>query len=100
MYNKSLELQPGYAPALNNLGLVFVAQGKWEEAKDYFNKAIQVDPLLDAAKSNMIKASHMFNITSMSWCLWFVVQFFLPFPRPPVIILCWEMNSQKVVGRS
>ncbi|KAF3647479.1 putative UDP-N-acetylglucosamine--peptide N-acetylglucosaminyltransferase SPINDLY-like isoform X2 [Capsicum annuum] len=66
MYNKSLELQPGYAPALNNLGLVFVAQGKWEEAKDYFNKAIQVDPLLDAAKSNMIKASHMFNITSMS----------------------------------
>ncbi|XP_060170813.1 probable UDP-N-acetylglucosamine--peptide N-acetylglucosaminyltransferase SPINDLY isoform X2 [Lycium barbarum] len=66
MFNKSLELQPGYAPALNNLGLVFVAEGKWEEAKDYFNKAIQADPLLDAAKSNVIKASCMFKITSMS----------------------------------
>ncbi|MCD9558984.1 hypothetical protein HAX54_016693 [Datura stramonium] len=67
MFNKSLELQPGYAPALNNLGLVFVAEGKWEEAKDYFDKAIQADPLLDAAKSNMIKASNMYNMdTSMS----------------------------------
>ncbi|KAK4375829.1 hypothetical protein RND71_006506 [Anisodus tanguticus] len=66
MFNKSLELQPGYAPALNNLGLVFVAEGKWEDAKDYFDKAIQADPLLDAAKSNVIKASNMFKITSMS----------------------------------
>lgn len=59
MFTKSLELQPGYAPAYNNLGLVFVAEGRWEEAKFCFNKAIQVDPLLDAAKSNLIKASHM-----------------------------------------
>lgn len=67
MFNKSLELQPGYAPALNNLGLVYVAEGKWNEAKDSFDKAIQADPLLDAAKSNMIKASNMLNMyTSMS----------------------------------
>ncbi|XP_019245031.1 PREDICTED: probable UDP-N-acetylglucosamine--peptide N-acetylglucosaminyltransferase SPINDLY isoform X2 [Nicotiana attenuata] len=67
MFTKSLQLQPGYAPALNNLGLVCVAEGKWEEAKNCFNKAIQADPLLDAAKSNMIKASSMFKMhTSMS----------------------------------
>lgn len=67
MFTKSLELQPGYAPALNNLGLVCVAEGKWEEAKNCFNKAILADPLLDAAKSNMIKASSMFKMhTSMS----------------------------------
>lgn len=67
MFTKSLELQPGYAPALNNLGLVCVAEGKWEEAKNCFNKAIQADPLLDAAKSNMYKASSMFKMhTSMS----------------------------------
>lgn len=55
MFTKSLELQPGYAPAFNNLGLVFVAEGHWEEAKFCFEKALQSDPLLDAAKSNMIK---------------------------------------------
>lgn len=59
MFTKSLELQPGYAPAFNNLGLVFVAEGRWEEAKYCFEKALQADPLLDAAKSNMIKAVSM-----------------------------------------
>ncbi|KAH7549780.1 hypothetical protein JRO89_XS13G0081400 [Xanthoceras sorbifolium] len=56
MFTKSLELQPGYAPAFNNLGLVFVAEGRLDEAQFCFNKALVVDPLLDAAKSNMIKA--------------------------------------------
>ncbi|XP_059444007.1 probable UDP-N-acetylglucosamine--peptide N-acetylglucosaminyltransferase SPINDLY [Corylus avellana] len=59
MFTKSLELQPGYAPAFNNLGLVFVAEGCSEEAKYCFEKALQADPLLDAAKSNMIKAESM-----------------------------------------
>ncbi|KAI9198044.1 hypothetical protein LWI28_009090 [Acer negundo] len=56
MFTKSLELQPGYAPAFNNLGLVFVAEGRLDEAKFCFNKALAADPLLDVAKSNMIKA--------------------------------------------
>ncbi|KAI5665016.1 hypothetical protein M9H77_24339 [Catharanthus roseus] len=64
MFTKSLELQPGYAPAYNNLGLVFVAESRWEEAKFCFNKAIQVDPLLDAAKSNLIKASNLCRMYS------------------------------------
>ncbi|BFG32397.1 hypothetical protein CerSpe_186710 [Prunus speciosa] len=63
MFTKSLELQPGYAPAFNNLGLVFVAEGRWEEAKFCFSKALQADPLLDAAKSNMIKA-----VSALSSC--------------------------------
>lgn len=70
MFSKSLELQPGYAPAYNNLGLVFVAEGRWEEAKYCFNKAIQADALLDAAKSNMIKSLAMGRVcTSLSSCL-------------------------------
>lgn len=59
MFAKSLQLQPGYAPAYNNLGLVFVAEGKWAEANFCFEKALQMDPLLDAAKSNMVKAATM-----------------------------------------
>lgn len=62
MFTKSLELQPGYAPAYNNLGLVFVAEGRWKEAEFCFNKALQSDPLLDAAKSNMIKAAVMSRV--------------------------------------
>ncbi|PSS07717.1 UDP-N-acetylglucosamine--peptide N-acetylglucosaminyltransferase SEC [Actinidia chinensis var. chinensis] len=62
MFTKSLELKPGYAPAFNNLGLVFVAEGRWEEAKYCFNRALQADPLLDAAKSNMIKAMTMCRV--------------------------------------
>ncbi|XAR50279.1 Protein O-GlcNAc transferase [Bertholletia excelsa] len=70
MFTKSLQLQPGYAPAFNNLGLVFVAEGRWEEAKYCFNKALEADPLLDAAKSNMIKAAAMCRVcTSLSSCL-------------------------------
>ncbi|XP_027126493.1 uncharacterized protein [Coffea arabica] len=64
MLTKSLELQPGYAPAYNNLGLVFVAERRWEEARFCFNKAFQTDPLLDAAKSNMIKAANMCRVYS------------------------------------
>ncbi|KAK2648036.1 hypothetical protein Ddye_015525 [Dipteronia dyeriana] len=56
MFTKSLELQPGYAPAFNNLGLVFVAEGRLDEAKFCFNKALSADPLLDVANSNMTKA--------------------------------------------
>lgn len=62
MFTKSLDLQPGYAPSYNNLGLVFVAERRWEEAKFCFNKAYQADPLLDAAKSNMIKAAAMCRV--------------------------------------
>lgn len=62
MFTKSLELQPGYAPAFNNLGLVFVAEGLLEEAKYCFEKALQSDPLLDAAKSNLVKVVTMSKI--------------------------------------
>ncbi|KAG2593667.1 hypothetical protein PVAP13_5NG012560 [Panicum virgatum] len=59
MLLRSLELCPGYAPANNNLGLVFVAEGRWEDARSCFEKALQSDPLLDAAKSNLLKVLAM-----------------------------------------
>ncbi|OVA17608.1 Tetratricopeptide TPR-1 [Macleaya cordata] len=62
MIAKSLELQPGYAPAYNNLGLVFVAEGKWDDAKICFQKALESDSLLDAAKSNLMKAVAMSRV--------------------------------------
>ncbi|KAL6840012.1 hypothetical protein ACP4OV_029822 [Aristida adscensionis] len=55
MLLRSLELFPGYAPANNNLGLVFVAEGRLGDAVNCFEKALRSDPLLDAAKSNLAK---------------------------------------------
>ncbi|GAB4860537.1 hypothetical protein Ancab_035698 [Ancistrocladus abbreviatus] len=70
MFTESLRLQPGYAPAYNNLGLVFVTEGHFEEAKFCFDKALQSDPLLDAAKSNMVKVVALSRIcTSFPSCL-------------------------------
>ncbi|KAI3454360.1 hypothetical protein Pfo_011023 [Paulownia fortunei] len=72
MFSKALKLQPGYAPAYNNLGLVFVAEGHLEQAKFCFNKAIESDPFLDAAKSNIIKVATMCKMdTSLRSCLMF-----------------------------
>lgn len=70
MFSKSLELKPGYAPAFNNLGLVFVAEGLLEEAKYCFEKALQSDPMLDAAKSNSIKVTTMSKLCKgLSSCI-------------------------------
>ncbi|XP_020527648.1 probable UDP-N-acetylglucosamine--peptide N-acetylglucosaminyltransferase SPINDLY isoform X2 [Amborella trichopoda] len=66
MFEKSFELCPGYAPSYNNLGLVFVAEGKWEDAIDCFKKALAADPLLDAAKSNMMKAEAMSRVSMVN----------------------------------
>lgn len=62
MFAKSLELQPGYAPAYNNLGLVFIAECSWDDAKICFQKALEADSLLDAAKSNLMKAVSMSRV--------------------------------------
>lgn len=66
MFTKSLELHPGYAPAYNNLGLVFIAEGRLVEAKFCFEKALTADPLLDIAKSNMIKTVAISKLCSGS----------------------------------
>ncbi|XP_020597050.1 probable UDP-N-acetylglucosamine--peptide N-acetylglucosaminyltransferase SPINDLY isoform X2 [Phalaenopsis equestris] len=66
MFAKSLEICPGYALAHNNLGLVYVAEGRWEDAVSCFEKALQSDPLLDAAKSNMVKVAVMCSTAGSS----------------------------------
>ncbi|CAN6464335.1 unnamed protein product [Victoria cruziana] len=65
MFAKAIEKYPGYAAAYNNLGLVFVAEDRWADAIDCFTKALVADPLLDAAKSNLIKAGAMSKISGV-----------------------------------
>jgi Flp pilus assembly protein TadD len=43
-YNEAIRLNPGYAGAHNNLGLVLSGQGKFVEAAAQYKKAIRLDP--------------------------------------------------------
>lgn len=55
-FQKALEICPNYAPACNNLGLLLVVEGKFDEAIQMFDCALLSDSVLDAAKSNKMKA--------------------------------------------
>lgn len=50
-YQKTISLNPQYAEACSNLGLVFREQGKFEAAVSCLNKAISVNPQLAACRT-------------------------------------------------
>lgn len=62
VYKKALELCPAYAPAANNLGLLYVAEGNWDLAIASFDRALASDPFLEAARSNKLKAEALAQI--------------------------------------
>ncbi len=43
-YKKAVETDPGYVPALNNLGVVYLHGGKFSDARIYLEKAIRLNP--------------------------------------------------------
>ncbi|MBI3684160.1 MAG: VCBS repeat-containing protein [Acidobacteria bacterium] len=51
-WNDALERQPN-AEAANGLGLMFARQGRTEEARDWFEKAIAIDPKHAGARNNL-----------------------------------------------
>jgi tetratricopeptide (TPR) repeat protein len=57
-FNKSIDLNPSFAPAYNNLGLLYNESGDFAEATDYFDKAFELDPSF-VFKKNQLKA--LFN---------------------------------------
>lgn len=52
-YQKAIELDPGYAPTYNDLGVVYEASGMPDRAEESYLKAIQADSFLLAAYSNL-----------------------------------------------
>uniref|UniRef100_A0A0D6R803 UDP-N-acetylglucosamine--peptide N-acetylglucosaminyltransferase SPINDLY n=1 Tax=Araucaria cunninghamii TaxID=56994 RepID=A0A0D6R803_ARACU len=65
-FTKALEICPSYAPACNNLGLLYIAEGRWQKAISCFDQALLSDPLLDAAKSNKMKAVALSSLCYMN----------------------------------
>ncbi len=53
-YERALELQPAYAAAAVNLGLIYLSQlGDPRRAQQYFEQALEVDPRSVAAQANL-----------------------------------------------
>jgi tetratricopeptide (TPR) repeat protein len=41
-FGKTLDMDPSFVPALNNLGLVYMHEKEYSEAKNYFRKVIEL----------------------------------------------------------
>ena len=50
---KAIQIWPEYARAYNNLGYIHFLTGNSEIAKEYFNKALEVDPGFEKARDNL-----------------------------------------------
>ncbi len=51
-YNEALKANPGYGPALSNLGNLYYKQGNIQTARQWFEKAIAADPTHNAPAYN------------------------------------------------
>lgn len=52
-FNKAVELDPEYFQAYNNLGLAYEKKGDVAQAKNFYTKAIEINPDFKIAKENL-----------------------------------------------
>ncbi len=57
-YNKSLQLQPHFVKAYNNLGLLCIMENKFADALGYCNKAIELKPDFGEAYYNRARVKY------------------------------------------
>ncbi len=50
---KTLQLEPFHFGALSGRGMVLISQGKYEEARNAFSRALEVNPSMTATKNNI-----------------------------------------------
>ena len=55
-FEKALEIEPDFAPALFNLGLIYLHQGKLDGALENLNRLIRIEPENDRAYSLRVEA--------------------------------------------
>lgn len=53
MYEKAIKLDPGYAVAYNDLGVIYESVGLFKEAEDYYLQAVKLDPNYAPGYSNL-----------------------------------------------
>jgi hypothetical protein len=52
-YFRALEIQPGNADILNDIGATYATQKRWPEAGDFFRRALRINPGHGAARRNL-----------------------------------------------
>jgi tetratricopeptide (TPR) repeat protein len=60
-FKKALELEPNFAKAHNNLGLLLMARNDYAAAAGHFEQALRTDPDLASARQNLQKAVSKLN---------------------------------------
>jgi len=55
MYKNCLDLKDDYALAYNNLGLLYIAVHRLDDAQTMLEKALKIDESLECARSNLLK---------------------------------------------
>jgi protein O-mannosyl-transferase len=61
LFRKALELKPDYPQALNNLGLMLIQRGQFDEAIEHLNHAIRIVPQFAQAHNNLGLAFYYTN---------------------------------------
>lgn len=52
-YKAALKLNPGHAASLSNLGLIYFLGGNEERGKSYWDRAVEANPKIAAARTNL-----------------------------------------------
>ena len=63
-YNKARDLDPKYAPAVNNLGVVYVKQAKFQKALSAFKKALDINSFSISPNFNLARLYLRFGVSS------------------------------------
>jgi predicted O-linked N-acetylglucosamine transferase (SPINDLY family) len=80
-FQRALTLDPGYAPARNNLGELALVQGRAAEALAHFESALKLAPDLMAAHSNRVAA--LFELANYTTALASAEEALECFPEEP-----------------
>ena len=56
-----IRINPGYAPAYNETGIILAQKGKLQKSREFFLKAIQLEPDYKKARNNLLVLEHMLN---------------------------------------
>jgi tetratricopeptide (TPR) repeat protein len=52
-FAETIRISPDYAEGYNQIGLILIGQGKYNEAEVFFSKAVQIRPNYAEARKNI-----------------------------------------------